>query len=149
MTPPIDEQPSCASGVCECGLRRYSPQQLIEQYQILQQLLNSLTDIHRANCLVVSRLNERLAEIENICHSIAAGIIDMDNEDQAALIDRKHHCMEQLSNQREAVVLSEAGIAFLSYRMDWIIIHIHLAWEEEQRCYDEELWRLELRFRGF
>ena len=82
----------------------------------------------------------------NVCHSIAAEIIEMDNEDQADLIDSKYRCMEQLSNQQEAVVLSEAGIAFLSYRMDWVMFHIHLAWEEEQRRCDEEMWRLDQGF---
>jgi len=146
MSPPIGEPPGCASGVCECGLIRLSPLQLVEKHQSLHQRLSNLTGKHRANCLVVSRLIERLEEMENRCRSILAGIIDMNNEDQAALIDRKHQCMEQLSIHQEAVVLSEAGIAFLSYQMDWMMFHIHLAWEEEQRRYDEEMWRLDQGF---
>ena len=146
MSPPIGERSRCASGVCECDMRRLSLIQLVEKHQNLHQCLSNLTGERRANCLVVSRLIERLDEIENLCHSIAAGIIDMDNEDQAALIERKHQCIEQLSNQREAVVLSEAGIAFLSYQMDWVMFHIHLTWEEEQRRYYEELWRLNQGF---
>ena len=86
----------------------------------LHQRLNSLTNFYRDNLLVLTELNE-----------------------QVGLLERQHRYTELVSKHEEAVVLAEEGIVFLSYRMDWVMLHILLAWEEEQRRCDEEMWRLD------
>lgn len=143
MSPPVGEPPRCARGVCRCRLRRYSLRQLVEKHQSLQLRLNSLTNFYRDNLLVLTELNERLVEIEELLISFRFGDINLTEYEQVGLLERQHRYTELVSKHEEAVVLAEEGIVFLSYRMDWVMLHILLAWEEEQRRCDEEMWRLD------
>jgi hypothetical protein len=105
--------------------------------------LNNLTDVRRANSLVLSGLNERLAEIDDLLQSFLFRQLRLTDDEQVALLARQHENRELLLKHEKTVALVETRMAFLSYRMDAVMFHIHLAWEEEQLRLYEEIWRLD------
>ncbi len=136
----------CASGGCKCNLRDLSTLQLIELHKTLLLQSNNLTDVRRAYSLVLSGLNERLAEIEDLLQSFLFRQLHLTDDDQVALLARQHENRELLLKHENTVALVEARMAFLSYQMDCVMVHIHLAWEEEQLRLYKELWCLDNGF---
>jgi hypothetical protein len=136
----------CASGVCTCNLNKFSSLQLIEQHKAFLRQLNILTDVCRANSIVLSRLNELSAEIEELLQSFLFRQLGLTDDEQVYLLARQHENRELLLKQEKTVALVEARMAFRSYQMDCVMFHIHLAWEEEQLRLYEELWCLDNGF---
>jgi hypothetical protein len=148
MSPPR-YPPRCVSGICECGLKRYSLPQLDEKYKKLQQRFGIMIGKHRSYRSVLFELNQRSDEVQEELHLFACGAIQLHDYEQILLLEIQHRYNEQRTNQENLLALAEERMAFLSYRMDWVMFHIHLAWEEEQQRYAEEVWRLDQSLLGF